>query len=575
MRIDARSLNNGAVVRVDVCVIGAGPAGMTFAHELAGMQHKVALLESGGNRPDRQADELSKGELSGILDQPLHDVHARQVGGTANHWIIKMADKRNGFRHAPLDPIDFESREHIPYSGWPIDRADLDPYYRRVHEACEIGPYDYTGAYWQDAHAPPLLDADETLESSVFTFGATNFFTHDWPNQFAQSDTVDLYTHATVVELLTDPNGLRVTQALVRVPGGNEIRFEATEFVIAAGGFDTARLLLNSNRHFAHGLGNQHDVVGRYYIDHGVVLHGYFYPDDLAIMRRLAFYDLRLVGASSVLGKFTLSDATRRAERLRNLGAMIFPKPGDVDQEAFESLQQIAWALHGRRWPAPLGEKLLSIARGWRYLAHVFYQRFGNDAGLMPGLAQGGWSELADLERRFSRLELISLVEQTPNPNNRVTLLDDRDPLGCRRIKAHMDWNADDLASVRRSEALLVEALQRGGFGRFEPHLPGGEIAFYSRTAHHIMGTARMCDDPRFGVVDRDCKVHDVANLHVASSAVFPTGGYANPTLTILALTIRLADTIKARLERSPTLGGEVIEFPASTGSPESIRRCA
>ncbi|MGF1642632.1 MAG: GMC oxidoreductase [Thiotrichales bacterium] len=565
------------MVKTDVCVIGAGPAGMTLAHEFLGKGLRVAVLESGGTKPEKQADDLSKGELGGVLDQALHDVHARQVGGTANHWIIKMADKRNGFRHTPLDAIDFEPRDHIPHSGWPITREQLDPYYGRVHQVCEIGACEYAADYWREAIASPLLDAGEALQSSVFTFGATHFFTHDWPDQFARSNEIDLYTHATVVELLTDDEGQQVTRAVVRVPGGNEILFEAQEFVIAAGGFDTARLLLSSNRRHPNGLGNQHDVVGRYYIDHGVVLHGYFYPSDPALMRKLAFYDLRLVAGASILGKFALSEETRRRERLRNLGAMIFPKPRDIDQDAFDSLQQIAWALHGRRWPSDLSEKILNIARGWRYLAHVFYQRFRHDAGLMPGLAQGGWSRLPDLERRFSRLELISLTEQTPNPNNRVTLIDDRDALGCRRIKAHMDWNPEDLDSIRRTERLLVESLREAGFGRFEPHSADGEIAFYSRTAHHIMGTARMSDDPRFGVVDRDCRVHGVANLHIASSAVFTTGGYANPTLTILALAIRLADTLKARLDQAPRLDDNVLLFPeAPRGNGSDVaRKCA
>ncbi len=286
MQIDARTLGSGQVVKSDVCIIGAGPAGTTLARELLGSGLRVAVLESGGTHFNRQADDLSVGEASGVLDQALNHVRARQLGGTANHWILKMADKRNGFRHATLDALDFEKRDYIPYSGWPITRAELDPYYARVHACCEIGPFEYGARHWVEAGAQPFDFGNGQLNSSVFTFGPTQCFTSDFPALFAKDPHIDVYLYATAVELLAAENGQSVQRARVRTLEGKDLYFEARFFVLAAGGFETPRLLLNSRSRHAQGIGNQNDVVGRYYVDHSLVSHGHFYPRDMNAIKR-------------------------------------------------------------------------------------------------------------------------------------------------------------------------------------------------------------------------------------------------------------------------------------------------
>jgi choline dehydrogenase-like flavoprotein len=553
MKIDARKLMHEQVIESDVCIIGAGPAGTTLAREFLDSGIRVSLLESGGDKFDAKAHQLSKGTLSGELYEPLESTHLRQIGGTANNWILQMTDNQYGYRYTPLDEIDFEQRDEIPHSGWPIRKADLDPYYVRVQEACEIGPYQYSADYWAKDEVLTLPLPPDKAYNSVFLFGPTKKFTKDFPAQIANSQNINIYTHATVVELLSSEDGLKIERALVRTFEGKEIYFAAKQFIISANALQTPRLLLNSRRHHSNGIGNQHDNVGRYYMDHNLVASGNFVPHDPSFINKLKFYDMQGIDGASVLGKINLSPEIIRKEGLRNFAAMLFPMPwskSDLDAMNSVSALKLHLMFNFTRFPENLGTHLLNIFRGRNRLFRAVYESVCYDVPVLLGLGRGGWSRIANNERKYNRLELLALVEQSPSPNNRVTLTDEKDELGCPRIKVHYTWNAQDIASIARSQKIMAEALVETGLGSYEPPtLPPESVKTFTG-AHHMMGTTRMSDDPRDGVVDRDCRVHGVENLYIAGSATFPTGGYANPTLTNLALSIRVADRVKEALNQ-------------------------
>ena len=161
-------------------------------------------------------------------------------------------------------------------------------------------------------------------------------------------------------------------------------------------------------------------------------------------------------------------------------------------------------------------------------------------------LERGGWSHFGDVQKRYATFEMASLVEQAPNPANRVMLGFERDPLGARCLELHWRWSESDNSRALRARARIGQELVKSGLGTFELK----DASPKSSDSSHHMGTTRMHDDARQGVVDADCRVHGVANLFIASSAVFPTGGFANPTLTIVALGIRLADHLRGKLGR-------------------------
>lgn len=552
MKIDTRGLADAHVVTSDVCIIGAGPAGTTLAREFLDSELSVTLLESGGEKSDYKVLKLlSPGTLSGELYEPIESTHLRQVGGTANNWILKMTDDQYGYRYTPFEAIDFEKREAIPHSGWPITKADLDPYYARVQAVCDIGTYEYDATHWARGTLQPITLNPDKAYNSVFLFGPTKKFTQDFPAQIGVSKNVDLYTYATVVELITAADGVTVESALVRTFEGREIHFKAKQFIIAANAYQTPRLLLSSTRHHPNGIGNQHDNVGRYYMDHNLVPCGNFVPHDSKLINQMGFYDMQRVDGASVLGKLVLSPKIVREEGLRNFAAMLFPQPwSQADLDAMNSLAalKLHFMFNYRRFPKGLGKHLMHIYRGRNRLLLAVYEWIRYGVPVLMGLGRGGWSKITNNEKKYGRLELLALIEQTPNPNNRVTLTDEKDVLGCPKIKVHYQFSEDDLKSIVRARTIMGEALEETGLGQYEPSsLPIDSVRSYTG-AHHMMGTARMSADPRDGVVDSHCCVHGMANLYVAGSATFVTGSYANPTLTNLALSIRIADRVKERL---------------------------
>lgn len=550
MYTDARSLDDNKILTTDICVIGAGPAGTTLARELAGTDINVLLLESGGEKSDHRVQQLSSGKVTGDFTEPVENTHLRQLGGTANHWIIKMSDKQYGYRYAPLNAIDFEKREEVPYSGWPISRDELDPYYEKAHEVCKVGPYRYAPGNWETEKFKPLPLDDDHVVTDFFTFGPTRLFGQDFPQQAVKSGNVDILLHATVTELLANEAGTAVDTAVIKTLNGKTLKVNAKQFVIASGGFQTPRLLLNSRSRFANGLGNQNDVVGRYYIDHGLVPSGNLYPHDATIINSMGIYDMRLMEGCSVLGKLSLSEHIMRKEGLHNFCATLFPMPEPYEVEAILSMKSIAVDLAGRKFPKALPRHLFNMLRGSKHLIFMLNQKLRHGGTLMPGFGQGGWSKFDDNEKKYRRLELMAFIEQTPHPDNRVTLIDEQDELGMPKIQVNFQWKEEDIRSIARAQDIMWEALKKLGIGEIEPpERPNGLPRVGSEGLHHLMGTTRMSDDSKYGVVDRNCTVHGIDNLHIASSSVFTTGGYANPTLTILALTLRLADHLREKMQ--------------------------
>lgn len=564
---DTDDLIHDDVVNVDVCIIGAGPAGMATANEFLNTDLKVALLESGGKKYIHPIQLLSEGLLSGHLFEPQESTHLRQIGGTANNWILQMTDEQYGYRYTPLDEVDFETRDYIPHSGWPISKKDLDPYYARAHATCGVGTYDYTAQYWARGKFQPIKLNEDKVYNSVFTFGPTKKFTDEIPEKITNSRNLTLYYHATVVELLCDQSSDVVTTAVVRMFDGKEIYFKAKQFIITSNALQTPRLLLNSTKTHKNGIGNQNDNVGRYYMDHNLVACGHFYPHDPKFINEMGFYDMQGVDGTTVLGRLNLNPEFMTANWLRNIAVMFFPTEwNQVDLDAMNSLNSIKLPnFHKKtalRYPIELGKHLIRLISKpkalWIHFHNIFqgrnrliravyeYLRFG--VPIFLGLGRGGWSRMANNEGKYNKFELLGIVEQSPNPENRLTLLDEKDALGCPKTKVHYICSDEDILSVTKAQSVFGEVLEESGLGRYEPPKISAEVMKTITGLHHMMGTTRMSDDPKTGVVDRDCCVHGMKNLFIAGSAVFPTGGYGNPTLTNLALSIRVADKVKKLL---------------------------
>jgi hypothetical protein len=416
-------LGAGDVVVTDVCVVGAGPAGITLAREFAGRSFQVCLLESGGLEADAEAQALCGGETVGDPYQDLYKTRTRQLGGTANQWHINIRDGVPGVRHVPFDAMDFERRDWLPYSGWPITKTQLDPFYERAQSICGLGPFAYEAKAWEDARNRPLPFAQDRVKTSLFQFGPKSAFTRDHVREIDQAENIITFLNANVTELETDTTGSSVTRARAASPEGARFSVYAKVFVLAAGGIENARLLLLSNKTHKAGLGNQNDLVGRFFMDHPLIHHDILIPTDRGLFNRTALYDLRLVRDVPVMGKLTLSEAVMRREQLLNSSALLFPRYPDYLFKTFARSLRRGHRSRDSRTDAfrMLGDLDDLMAAGARWIMHKCHPA-GQEKADRSGLSLGGWSALPHKEKIFSTFEVMYQLEQAPHPDNRVTL---------------------------------------------------------------------------------------------------------------------------------------------------------
>ncbi|HSW16120.1 MAG TPA: GMC family oxidoreductase [Ramlibacter sp.] len=557
MHIDAR-LVTAQLVHCDVCIIGAGPAGISLAREFIGARHEVVLLESGGFEANAAAQALADGPTHGDV-KPSIEVNRRQFGGNSNVWRIDVAAGEVGLRHAIFDEIDFQPRAWMPNSGWPIARDQLIPYYERAQSVCGAGPFLYRPEAFESANVKRLPLEDSDLQTGMFQFGPAAVFNAVYRDELFAAPNVRLYTWATAIELVPRESGEAVSCLRVARPGGAPFWISARKFVLAAGGFENPRLLLMSNHQQAAGLGNRHDVVGRYYHDHLQGRSGYFVPTDAALFEQARLYDLRRVNGVAAMGFLKLSPQAMERDRLPNINCMLYPRPAERQTraiESFNSLRELRRSSGARAEPVSVyphesqRQHLLNVMRGIDYVGKMAYLARTHRQSTSYGLGHGGWSQLNELGRRFTRFEVWHSIEQSPHRDNRVTLSPERDAYGCPKLQLDWHWPAQDIAATLRAQRLIASELARCGLGRLRLELDPQGLPNIVRPvgSHHLMGTTRMHDDPKQGVVDAHCRVHGVANLFVAGSSTFPAGGYANPTLTIVAMSLRIADRLKSEL---------------------------
>jgi choline dehydrogenase-like flavoprotein len=551
MIIDAQSLPSNEVVETDVCIVGSGPAGLSLARELMGQNFRVCILESGGiEKPDANLEAMAAVQTKSDFMQVGLDTRYRRFGGNSSFWSINLPDKQLGLRHRPFDFIDFEQRDWIPYSGWAIDRHELMPYYERAQTACGMGRFAYEVEDWEDAEHPRLPFVGDGVTTRMFQFSPGKVFFEQGREALQQSPNITTYLHATVAELESDALSGQVKRARVVCLGGKQFWVTAKFFILAVGGIESAQLLLLSNQTKTAGLGNEHDVVGRFFMDHPLVYGGQFYPHDPQLFNRTGLYDLRQVNGTPIMGVLGLTDDVMRREKLVNISASLFPRPYLEHLEAIASVKELLFLRAFKS--GQFFHHFKTVLSRMDEIAEWFYAKVTRPPQpFFCNFGTGGWSHLQPKrERAYGSFEVLHQTEQLPNPNNRVRLSDQLDPLGRRRVQMETQWRQADIEGVQRAQAVLAREIDRAGLGRFKI-ARDGDLPMMSTpgTAHH-MGTTRMHVSPKWGVVDANCKVHSVPNLFIASGAVFPTGSYANPTLTIVALSIRLGDRIKQLMQQ-------------------------
>lgn len=525
MIVDFRSLDS-ALLEADLCIIGAGAAGIALAHEFIHSPVRVLLVESGGAKPEAAADALNRTESVGLPHIGGMTGRGRVFGGTTTLWAGQCLR---------LDDSDFEHRPWVPASGWPLRAADLGPFYARAERVMGLGPPGSDAALWRELGITP-----PELSPSLLRFTHTRFSPHpDFRKRYGRdlerSESVRVLLGASVVNIQANADATAIEHVDLRTLGGKAGRIVAKGFVLCCGGIETPRLLLASDTVQRGGLGNAYGLVGRYFQDHPYAATATVRTADPARLQET--FNYFVARRRRYCTKAPLSFAAQRRFGLLNAVTNLVYEfdPGDAVEAAKRLLR------------AAKGEDREHVARD---LARMM-------SGA-PRVAYHGARYVLRGRLPAPTPEAIRLqvhLEQAPHRDSRVTLSPHRDALGLPR--ARIDWRVGEHEryTLRAATEAVASEFARLGLGEVvaEPwlHEPGPAWQQYLEEAYHHMGTTRMSNDPRTGVVDPGCRVHGLANLWVASSAVFPTSGYSNPTLTILALALRLADELKRTLTRT------------------------
>lgn len=558
MIVDAANLPSGETLRTELCIIGAGPAGISLALQFRNADVDVVLVVGGGLTEDAAAQALYAGEVAdAALHSPTTEYRHRQLGGSTATW---------GGRCMPLDPIDFEPRSWIEGARWPIRYEDIAPYYPAANALAEAGDFEYDARLAVEGgmrpmiagFAPPSFDSDK-----IERFSCPTNFGDRYAHYLRSAQNIRVLPDTHVVEITPTKTGTAIRSAVLRTLDGKEFTVEADHFVVATGGIETARLLLasRSNPH-PNGIGNAHDLLGRHYMCHiagtlgaltfnaasGPVWHGYERAwDGVYCRRRLALRPeiQREHGIGNVVLRLHHPRLPDPAHGRGILSAIFLAKP-------FISYEY-AKRLHGGEAPTAglIARHMLNIAR----------EPFATAGFLL------NWLKVRTLAaRKFPSLivtprngcySLDVHAEQMPNRESRVGLSDRLDAFGKPQVRIDWRYKPQDLETVRIALGILraeVEAWGGASLAYDEDEIPDAMLREGAYGGHHI-GTARMGASPEDGVVDADCRVFGIDNLFVAGSAVFPTSGQANPTLSIVAFALRLADHLKAKLRpKTPVL---------------------
>jgi choline dehydrogenase-like flavoprotein len=529
MFTDARSLDEDSTIESDVCIIGAGAAGITIARELIDRRLSICLLESGGFDYHPETQALHEGRSTGRRYNPLHTSRLRYFGGTTNHWTGLCS---------PLDPIDFAHRPWIPHSGWPIARSELDPFYERAQRVCELGPYRYDDvAFWEaDDKVRLPLSADKVV-TKIFQYSTPTRFGQVYREELSKAQNVRVLLYANALDLETDENASHVRRVRAGCLNGRRFWVQARYYVLACGGIENPRLLLLSTGTAPRGLGNDHDLVGRFFMDHPHVPSAKLLLSTAA--RAPALYRAFERAGSTAVGYLRLADGLQRERRLLNYSAALTPLPAG----GYASMRRLYYRFRaGDAASASLMQDIENVIADFEDVV----LQLNNSL-----LGRTGSRRRAEEPTRLFWLD--TRVEPAPNPSSRLTLGLTKDALGLRRVQLEWRLSSIDKHTIREATGIIGRESGRTGIGRLQlldwlsddddawsPDMYGG---------NHHAGTTRMGETPEEGVVDSDCKVYGTNNLYIAGSSVFPTVGCANPTLTIVALALRLADHVASRLE--------------------------
>lgn len=538
-----------------MCIVGGGAAAISLALGYVKSGRSVILVPGGGPHQTAFCIDLYRGKVDPPgSHEPLEENRLRMWGGTTTVW---------GGRCVPFDPIDFEARPWVPGSGWPIGRDELKDYIAQANELSEAGEADFDARSVFPETQTELLRGfdDENIATWPLERWSipTDYSKRYGPDLEAASN-LRVLLHANATHLQMDSSGTTLRHVKAACRPGKVFQINAKSTVIACGALENARLLLASRDILTEGIGNKHDLVGRYYQSHCFGVCGYAILKDPS---KDFIYDFEKDQAGVYCRRrFWLTPEAQKKHQVSNVvGFFVRAVSGESEhRNAMVSLVLLVKTLLGGAKKGP--KRLFQIVRAqrrellthlgivlkdgpsiFRQLAAVVHTRYFQKRRLPMVLPS----------KNANFFPLFFQTEHAPLWGSRVMLDDSSvDDFGMPRLEVNIRFSEVDYRTIRTFVSLFKQRIEELGIGTFyltekdKEYLAHPERRSFNSNAHHI-GTTRMAVTADAGVVDVNCKVHGVENLYIAGSSVFPTSSHANPTLMIIALALRLADHLKSK----------------------------
>jgi len=557
MFIDAETLQNELTIHSDITVVGAGPAGIVLALELAKAGYEVALIESGRFEFSEPIQKLGDASyFDPKFHAPMSECTRRQVGGTSNIW---------GGRCVPYDPVDFDQRNYIPDSSWPITYEELETYFQKACDYffCGKAEFDIKNiADIKQKSIVPGLPDEEVLTSTLERWSLPTNFGKEYFNELKQYERIKLLYSLSCTEIITNDAGKQVEAIQAKTLGGKTIHLKSAKYILAGGALNTTRLLMASDRKHLGGIGNHSGLLGKFYMGH---LSG-----DIAVVhfttppKETIFGFDRDVENIYLRRRFSFTREFLHEKELTNIVAWLGAPQFDDPNHGNGILSLAYLALTS----PVIGDRLTSTA--------IRKSLIGNSKGIYQGhvinllkdlIKVGSFIPSFGYERFLAKRKIPALFvysasneyplhyhsEQVPNPNSTVSLSDERDELGMRRLNVNFCCTQQDIDCVVRAHEYWDNHLRkhRCGYLKYLTGDPASSVWNQAGDGFHQVGTTRMSEQPNDGVVGINCNVHGFDDLFVASSSVFVTSGQANSTFMIVAFALRLANHLKKEMHKS------------------------
>lgn len=503
-------------IKTDIAIVGAGAAGITLALELERLNPKLSiiLLEGGGKTKEDISQELYKGESVGwssrnVDGDDLYYDRVRCIGGSTYAW---------GGQCRPFESIDFEKRDWVPYSGWPIKKTDLDKYYVIAQNYCLLSEPQYNLNIWNKIFNSKYLTVSNAnikkqniINSYLFQWARQTRFYNIYSKKLSASENIKLIHYANLLAINLDSAKTNVDNIILkRSISGKRFHVEAKNFILAMGGIENPRHLLINNLQVSSGIGNESDLVGRFFQQ-----HSYLQETELLLDKNLAKpheyhfkFNYKADKFSLMLG---LSDDAQRQNKSLGYSASLF------HSNALTAFTRLKFAIVNGKYYSK---------RAYADFKHIV-RDFGKFIKYFPFKNQ--------------KYKIYHGLEQAPNPDSRIYLSSKTDLLGLPQVVLDWRFNELDYHTYNIGNKYIKSYYENLGAKviSFKENIE--KWSKVDGGAHHI-GTTRMAESALNGVVDKNCKIFGVNNLYIAGSSVFPTSSFVNPTLTIVALAARLSE---------------------------------